>query len=108
IFSNTVMANSYRPPALLGKMAATLESFSGGRFILGYGAGWAEEEYHAYGYDFPSAQIRIEQMSEGIEIMKAMWAGGPATYEGKYYHIKDAICDPLPEPALPILIGGDG
>jgi len=107
-FSTTVMANSYRHPPLLAKMAATLQQFSGGRFILGYGAGWVEAEYHAYGYDFPSAKIRIEQMVEGIAIMKAMWAGGPATFEGKYYHIKDAVCDPLPEPPPPILIGGDG
>ncbi len=108
MFSTTVMANSYRHPPLLAKMAATLQQFSGGRFILGYGAGWAEEEYHAYGYDFPSPKIRIEQMVEGIKIMKAMWAGGPATFEGKYYHIKDAVCDPLPSPPPPMLIGGDG
>ncbi len=108
LFSNTVMANSYRPPALLGKMAATLQAFSGGRFVLGYGAGWAEEEYRAYGYDFPSAKVRIAQMVEGIEVMRALWTGGPVSYEGQYYQLRDAVCEPQPEPMIPILIGGDG
>ncbi len=108
IFSTTVMANSYRAPAMLGKMAATLQEFSGGRFVLGYGAGWAEEEYKAYGFEFPSARVRIAQMVEGIEVMRALWTGGPVSYEGKYYQLHDAICEPKPEPTVPILIGGDG
>ncbi len=108
ILSTIVMANSYRHPPLLGKMAATLQAFSGGRFILGYGAGWAEEEYGAYGYDYPSAKIRIAQMVEGIEVMRALWTGGPVSYEGQYYQLRDAICDPKPDPPIPVLIGGDG
>jgi len=108
ILSTIVMANSYRHPPLLGKMAATLQAFSGGRFILGLGAGWAEEEYGAYGYEYPSAKIRIAQMVEGIEVMKALWTGGPVSYEGQYYQLRDAICDPRPEPMIPVLIGGDG
>jgi alkanesulfonate monooxygenase SsuD/methylene tetrahydromethanopterin reductase-like flavin-dependent oxidoreductase (luciferase family) len=106
--STIVMANSYRHPPLLAKMAATLQELSGGRFVLGYGAGWMDHEYRAYGYDFPSPRIRIEQMVEGIKIMKAMWTGEPATFEGKYYRIEDAICVPSPQPPPPILIGGDG
>jgi alkanesulfonate monooxygenase SsuD/methylene tetrahydromethanopterin reductase-like flavin-dependent oxidoreductase (luciferase family) len=106
--STIVMANSYRHPPLLAKMAATLQELSGGRFVLGYGAGWMDHEYRAYGYDFPSPKIRIEQMVEGIQIMKAMWTGHPATFEGKYYRIEDAICIPSPQPPPPILIGGDG
>lgn len=107
-FSTTVMANSYRSPALLGKMVASLHELSGGRYVLGYGAGWAEEEYHAYGYDFPSARVRIEQMSEGIAVMKALWTGGPVSHEGKYYRLRDAVCLPRPESPIPVLIGGDG
>jgi alkanesulfonate monooxygenase SsuD/methylene tetrahydromethanopterin reductase-like flavin-dependent oxidoreductase (luciferase family) len=106
--STIVMANSYRHPPLLAKMAATLQQLCGGRFVLGYGAGWMDHEYRAYGYEFPSAKVRIEQMVEGIQIIKAMWAGGPASFEGKYYRIEDAICDPYPTPPPPILIGGDG
>ena len=76
------MANSYRHPALLAKMAASIQYLSGGRFILGYGAGWAEDEYRAYGFDFPSAKTRIEQMVEGIDVIRALWTGGPADYAG--------------------------
>lgn len=108
LLSTIVMANSYRHPPLLAKMAASLQVFSHGRFILGYGAGWAEDEYHAYGYDFPSARVRIEQMVEGIEVMRALWSGGPVSYEGKHYRLKDAYCVPVPQPVPPILIGGDG
>lgn len=108
LISTVVMANSYRHPPLLAKMAATLQAFSHGRFILGYGAGWAEQEYHAYGYEFPSARVRIAQMVEGIEIMRALWTQERATYEGRYYQVRDAVCDPRPDPPIPILIGGDG
>jgi alkanesulfonate monooxygenase SsuD/methylene tetrahydromethanopterin reductase-like flavin-dependent oxidoreductase (luciferase family) len=106
--STIVMANSYRHPPLLAKMAATLQELSGGRFVLGYGAGWMDHEYRAYGYDFPSPKIRIEQMVEGIQIMKALWTGEPASFEGKYYRIEEAVCVPSPQPPPPILIGGDG
>lgn len=103
-----VMANSYRHPPLLAKMAASLQEFSHGRFILGYGAGWAEEEYRAYGYGFPSAATRIAQMVEGIEVMRALWTQVPANYRGRYYQVTDAYCEPRPDPLPPILIGGDG
>jgi alkanesulfonate monooxygenase SsuD/methylene tetrahydromethanopterin reductase-like flavin-dependent oxidoreductase (luciferase family) len=89
-------------------MAASLQVFSHGRFILGYGAGWAEDEYRAYGYDFPSARVRIEQMVEGIEVIKALWTQAPTTYQGRYYQVKDAYCEPRPDPAPPVMIGGDG
>jgi alkanesulfonate monooxygenase SsuD/methylene tetrahydromethanopterin reductase-like flavin-dependent oxidoreductase (luciferase family) len=103
-----VMANSYRHPPLLAKMAASLQHFSHGRFILGYGAGWAEEEYHAYGYDFPTPKVRIAQMVEGIQVMRALWTQSPASFDGEYYRLKDAYCEPRPEPIPPIMIGGDG
>ena len=103
-----VLANSYRHPPLLAKMAASLQVFSHGRLILGYGAGWAEEEYRAYGYAFPPARVRIAQMAEGIEVMRALWRGRPATYQGRYYRVTDAYCEPRPAPPPPIMIGGDG
>jgi alkanesulfonate monooxygenase SsuD/methylene tetrahydromethanopterin reductase-like flavin-dependent oxidoreductase (luciferase family) len=103
-----VMANSYRHPPLLAKMAATLQYLSRGRLILGYGAGWHEAEYRAYGYEFPSARTRIAQMVEGIEVMKAMWSRSPATYQGRYYQVRDAYCEPRPDPLPPIMVGGDG
>ncbi len=103
-----VMANSYRHPPLLAKMAASLQTFSGGRLILGYGAGWLEEEYRAYGYDFPPARERIAQMVEGIQAMRALWNDVPANYQGEHYRVTDARCEPRPDPPIPILIGGDG
>lgn len=103
-----VIGNSYRHPPLLAKMAASLQTFSRGRLIMGYGAGWLEDEYHAYGYEFPSARVRIAQMVEGIEVMKAMWTQRPANYQGKYYQVTNAYCEPMPDPVPPVMIGGDG
>ena len=107
-FGNIVLCNSYRNPALLAKMGATLQLLTGGRFILGIGAGWKEDEYIAYGYEFPSAKVRIEQLEEGVQIIRKMWTETKATFEGKYYRIKNAICSPRPEPIPPIMIGGGG
>jgi alkanesulfonate monooxygenase SsuD/methylene tetrahydromethanopterin reductase-like flavin-dependent oxidoreductase (luciferase family) len=103
-----VMANSYRPPALLAKMAASLQAFSHDRLILGYGAGWHEGEYRAYGYEFPPAKERIAQMVEGIEVIRALWTQAPASYQGRYYRLDNAWCEPRPEKMPPIMIGGDG
>jgi len=108
LLGTIVLANSYRHPALLAKMAASLQYLSGGRFILGYGAGWAEDEYRAYGFDFPSAKTRIEQMVEGIDVIRALWTGGPADYSGEHYRLTEALAVPVPEPLPPIMIGGDG
>ena len=108
LLGTIVMANSYRHPPLLAKMAASLQNLSGGRIILGYGAGWVEEEYRAYGYEFPPIRTRIEQMVEGIEVIRALWTGGPVTYEGQHYRLTDALAVPVPQPTPPIMIGGDG
>lgn len=108
LLGTIVMSNSYRHPPLLAKMAASLQEFSHGRFVLGYGAGWAEDEYRAYGYDFPSPRVRIAQMVEGIQVMRALWTSAPANYAGVYYQVQDAYCEPRPNPIPPVLIGGDG
>jgi alkanesulfonate monooxygenase SsuD/methylene tetrahydromethanopterin reductase-like flavin-dependent oxidoreductase (luciferase family) len=108
LLGTVVMANSYRHPPLLAKMAASLQEFSHGRLILGYGAGWAEEEYRAYGYEYPPPRVRIAQMVDGIKVMRALWSGRPATYQGEYYSVTDAYCEPRPSPPPPIMIGGDG
>ena len=108
LLGTVVMANSYRHPPLLAKMAASLQELSGGRLILGYGAGWAEDEYRAYGYEYPPARVRIAQMVDGIKVMRALWGGHPATYRGQYYQVTDAYCEPRPAPPPPVMIGGDG
>lgn len=107
-FGNIVLCQSYRNPALLAKMASTLQTLSGGRFILGIGAGWKEDEYRAYDYEFPKASVRIAQLDEAVQIIRALWIDAPATFQGKYYSVRDAYCEPKPEPHPPILIGGGG
>jgi len=105
---HNVLANSYRHPPLMAKMSASLQQLSGGRFILGYGAGWLEPEYLAYGYEFPSARVRIAQMEEGVQVIRNLWTQSPANFEGEYYHVRDAWCEPRPNPVPPILIAGEG
>ena len=105
-FGNLVLSQSYRNPALLAKMAATLQYLTGGRLVLGIGAGWQADEYAAYGYDYPSAGVRVEQLGEAIDVLRAMWTHSPATYEGRFYTVREAYCEPRPEVAIPILVGG--
>lgn len=105
-----VTCSSYRNPALLAKMLSTLDIISEGRIELGIGAGWHKEEYRQYGYDFPPAPIRIEQLDEAITIVKSMWTEGRATFRGKHYSINGAICNPKPvqKPHPVIMVGGEG
>lgn len=103
-----VMANSYRNPALVAKMAATLDALSGGRLILGLGAGRLEEEYHQYGYEFPSAAVRIKQLEEAVQIIRKMWTEDKVTFKGRYFHIQNATAHPQPDTCPPILIAGAG
>lgn len=106
----SVLCNSYRVPSVLAKMAATLDHISGGRLDLGLGAGWMAAEYEAYGIPFPKASVRIAQMEEAIQIIRKIWTEPYPTFEGKYYTIKGAICDPPPvqKPSPPIWVGGEG
>ncbi|MBX3051279.1 MAG: LLM class flavin-dependent oxidoreductase [Caldilineaceae bacterium] len=107
-FGSSVLGQGYRNPGLMAKMAANLQLLTGGRFIFGIGAGWMVEEYEAYNWPFPKPSVRIAQMEEAIEIAKKMWREAPASYEGKYYRIDNAYCEPRPDPIPPILIGGGG
>jgi alkanesulfonate monooxygenase SsuD/methylene tetrahydromethanopterin reductase-like flavin-dependent oxidoreductase (luciferase family) len=103
-----VLGQGYRNPALTAKIAATLQFLTGGRFILGLGAGDAEDEHHAYGYPFPGGRVRVEQLDEAAQIIKALWQGGPATVHGAHYRIENAYCIPHPEPPPVLMIGGGG
>ena len=104
-----VLGQSYRNPALLAKQAATLQALCKGRYIMAIGAGCKQDEYHAYGYPYPRAGIRIEQLEDTLEIMKRMWTEpGPVSYQGKHYSITNAWCEPRPDPIPPIIVGGGG
>jgi alkanesulfonate monooxygenase SsuD/methylene tetrahydromethanopterin reductase-like flavin-dependent oxidoreductase (luciferase family) len=103
-----VLCNGFRNPALMAKMAASLQMLSGGRFILGYGAGWNAQEHEAYGFGFPSAAARLERLDEGVQVIRALWTQAPANFAGRYYQVTDAYCEPRPVPAPPIMIGGSG
>ena len=105
---NMVLGLGYRNPALLAKMAATLQWLSSGRLTLGIGAGWQEDEYAAYGFPFPSAGTRIEQLGEAIDLIRTMWRDSPATFIGRHFQVRDAFCEPRPAPAPRILVGGQG
>ena len=105
-YGNTVLSQSYRNPALLAKMAATLHYLTEGRLILGIGAGWQADEYLAYDYPYPSAGTRIEQLSEAIDVLRAMWTQSPANFEGQHYNVRNAYCEPRPATLIQILVGG--
>jgi alkanesulfonate monooxygenase SsuD/methylene tetrahydromethanopterin reductase-like flavin-dependent oxidoreductase (luciferase family) len=108
LVGHEVLCNSMRNPAHLAKMAATAQALSGGRFILGIGAGWNREEYLAYDWPFPPTRVRIEQMCEAIELIRLMWTSSPASYKGQHYQINQAYCEPRPATIPPVMIGGHG
>ncbi|WP_182435011.1 TIGR03560 family F420-dependent LLM class oxidoreductase [Nocardia seriolae] len=103
-------AMSYRDPAYLAKVAATVDLISGGRVEMGIGGGWYEHEWRAYGYGFPSAGVRLGRLDEGVQIFRQAWTTGRATLNGKHYQVDGAIVRPLPlqEGGIPIWIAGGG
>lgn len=106
---SSVLGQSYRNPGLLAKMAATLDALSDGRFILGLGAGWKEDEYVAYGYPFPRAGIRLRELDEALTIIRRLWQEpGPVSFDGEHYRLVNAYAEPRPDPPPPIVIGGGG
>ena len=96
-----------RHPAVLARMASTLQIASGGRFVLGIGIGGAPKEHAAYGIDFPDAKERAARLEEAIAVIRALWTGGPVTRESPYYPLVDAHAFPVPSPAPAIIIGGE-
>lgn len=105
-----VTCNSYRSPALVAKMAATMDVVAGGRFIHGMGAGWYQSEYEGYGYDFPPVGVRLAQLDEALRVQKLLWSEERPSFSGTYYRLAEAWCSPKPvrRPHPPILIGGGG
>jgi F420-dependent oxidoreductase-like protein len=105
-----VTCAGYRNPAYLAKVTSTIDVLSGGRLDWGIGAGWYQHEFVAYGYGFPPAKDRIGALNETVEIVRSMWTEPDTTYEGRYFQVAGAQCDPKPlqTPHPPIWIGGGG
>jgi alkanesulfonate monooxygenase SsuD/methylene tetrahydromethanopterin reductase-like flavin-dependent oxidoreductase (luciferase family) len=101
---------TYRNPALLAKMATTVDILSEGNLRLGLGAGWHDEEHRAYDFDYPDIEQRIEMLDETIRVAKAMFTEDEPTFHGDHYHIEDAYNEPKPvqDPHPPIVVGGAG
>jgi F420-dependent oxidoreductase-like protein len=109
-FGVLVACNGYRHPPLVAKMASSVDHISNGRLEFGLGAGWYEQEYVGYGYDFPPIGTRLRQLDEALRICKLLWTEDEATFVGKHYRVQDAWCNPKPvqKPYPPIMVGGSG
>ena len=105
-----VVCTGFRNPALTAKMASTIDVICGGRFELGIGAGWKEDEWIAYGYGFPTLRERMAALGDHLEVVKRMLEPGRASFEGDYAEVRGAINEPkgLQQPRIPIVVGGNG
>jgi alkanesulfonate monooxygenase SsuD/methylene tetrahydromethanopterin reductase-like flavin-dependent oxidoreductase (luciferase family) len=96
-----------RHPAVLARMASTLQIGSGGRLILGIGIGGHPREHAAYGIDFPPAPERVARLEEAVAVIRGLWTGGPITRPSTFYPLQDAAAYPVPDPPPPIIVGGE-
>lgn len=105
-----VTGNTYRNPALLAKMATTVDHISGGRLVLGIGAGWFEREHEAYGFHFGTARERAAKLDEALQVIRKLWTEDHPSFRGKYYSLERAPFAPanVQRPHPPIVIGGQG
>jgi F420-dependent oxidoreductase-like protein len=110
VLGTLVAAAAYRNAAMTAKMFSTIDVISGGRVVLGIGAGWKEDEWLAYGYGFPQASTRLAILADHLEIITRMLGPGRATYAGEHAHVVDAIHEPkgLQQPRIPVMVGGNG
>ena len=105
-----VVGNTYRHPAVLAKMAVTVDHLSGGRLEFGLGAGWAENEHEMLGLEFGSKNDRADRLEESVQVIRALWTQPRTTFEGQHYRLHEAVAEPKPvqQPHPPIWIGGSG
>jgi alkanesulfonate monooxygenase SsuD/methylene tetrahydromethanopterin reductase-like flavin-dependent oxidoreductase (luciferase family) len=110
LIGHTVLSVTHRHPALLAKMTSTLDQIAPGRFIVGLGAGWNEDEHAMYGWTLPPLKDRITMLGDTVQILKGMWANpGGFSYSSDAYHLKDARCEPPPASGgLPVWLGTRG
>jgi len=105
-----VLGNTYRHPAVVAKMAAQVDIISGGRLLLGMGAGWQQNEHEAYGIPFYTMKERLERLDEACEVIRSLWTKKRSDFKGRYYQLSDAPLDPKPvqSPHPELMIGGGG
>jgi F420-dependent oxidoreductase-like protein len=105
-----VLGNTYRHPAVVANMAATLDHVSGGRLQVGIGAGWMVSEHEGYGIPLPRPAERVDRLDEALQVIKLLLTQRRSTFEGRYYRLRDALCEPKPiqQPHPPIVVGGGG
>jgi probable F420-dependent oxidoreductase len=105
-----VFDNDYRHPMVLAKEAATLDLVSEGRFEMGLGAGWLRRDYEAAGIPYDAAPVRVDRMSESVQVLKRLWSGAPTDHAGGHYSLVAAECHPRPltRPHPTLCIGGGG
>jgi alkanesulfonate monooxygenase SsuD/methylene tetrahydromethanopterin reductase-like flavin-dependent oxidoreductase (luciferase family) len=104
-----VYGNTYRHPAVVANMAVTADHVSGGRFVLGLGAGWQVNEHEQYGIDLPPPGERVERLAEAVAVIRSLLTRPTTTFEGRHYRLTDALCEPKPiQERLPILLGASG
>lgn len=104
-----VTGNTYRHPAVLAKMAATVDHISGGRLVLGIGSGWQENEHQQYGIEFGTVRQRLDRLEEACAMIKSLFNEPSANFDGRFYTLKEATLEPKPlQPNLPLMVGGGG
>ncbi|GHO45749.1 TIGR03560 family F420-dependent LLM class oxidoreductase [Ktedonospora formicarum] len=105
-----VTDNTYRHPAVFAKIAATVDVISHGRLNVGLGTGWSEQQHHAYGIPLPPPGERVRRLGEACEVIQRLWSEPAVTFDGSYYQLHEAPCDPKPvqKPFPPFAIGGEG
>jgi F420-dependent oxidoreductase-like protein len=108
-FGTLVCSMTFRHPSLLARMAAGVDQLSGGRFILGIGAGWNLPEHEAFGIPFPPLKERMDMLEEGARVIRALWGPDPSSLDGRFFRLKDARMNPKPaQSPAPLLVGGAG
>jgi F420-dependent oxidoreductase-like protein len=107
-FGPLVSPVTFRSPVDVGRMAAQIDLLSGGRFVMGLGAGWNEAEHKAYGILFPPVKERFDRLEEALQLIPALWSDGATTHNGLHYSLQEADCQPKPARKIPVLIGGTG
>ena len=108
-FGPLVTSVTFRHPSMVARMAAQIDRLSGGRLVLGMGAGWNVAEHAAFGVAMPAAGERLDRLAEAIQVVQALWGDGPASFAGRHFTLEDAECYPKPaQQPLPVLVGGNG